>query len=1000
MVIKKVFDLCLIFITALSLLGCNGGDSDNSDSGSNLKPAIEQYPIINNDFFKPMRMEEKQKINFMEHIFTEYDADDLSVNLNVLEGGCKFLKLNNTTYEAISESEGLCVIEYSSEGLNNERSSAEAFLLASKSGILTSYPPFSHLTTTAGETLSIDIIKHLESLGIDTSDLVIDEHLFTTGVGSSSFDLATNKITFKSDEFGVSSIFYSMKNSSGSYVGFGRVDISVSSDLNTMPIANNAIYPDIIEFGKEYIVDLESLRTPTGEPLIMDPDSGDSSLLQLIDLNSYEGLLTFFDEADVYNKKFRIKIPASASNVFDAAYTITDHNGGYAVGIIRFRVNSPSDLTPWKDIYYKNYKRFIAPMTKEIADIVIGFPVLTSNIEDDIIIGKSFNVITLNYDDALNYCSSLGAKLPTEQEFNNLFKIQGNLYLSDKWPHKQKYWLDSGKIFDVNNGSILVSSSDSLNYITCVKGGLRASKLVKDNSFADGVDLNEVAFYLESVWGLPFSNELVSFEGDSDLILPTPAFTDLLGWANAKVSSLLPGSYSLTGKYIDDSITETTNFSKAPIVRITGASDSCIYGKCTRIPVVASASDEYSEVYVSVTHPTTGDPVVGAKVEINRSSRMDPDENDIIFHFSTAGDPAYSSTSICVTSVLGICSFNVKRIDNYESFLDAYFDVSIVGSADKVEDYLSYTSLFTRYQGHFDFNLHMPDSLAGDPLRYDKTLAFEPLETACTVAPFSPDVENYMADSTISDPDAKYGFVNESRYSYPILSSPHTVLMGTFAPPPYNSVAEKEQTLNIDMYSYVAYFPNKEEYPTQYNNCLKPQGFNPFFFNVSRLHKNSEDNNGADDRYSRKLLFNVRGGMGNVYFKAKPLVSIPTSEVEFMVSFWYYIPDRVSLFTGAGTSSPEATVVDNIYSMREGSKVHMNFKSGTFNDNVLTVDLVDVVQNKPELLNTWMKIEKTFIIPNDKKNDIVMSLQGETSAADANGFMALDEWSVAIKPHY
>ncbi|MGR5240172.1 Ig-like domain-containing protein [Photobacterium damselae] len=547
------------FIIAALLTGCNGSSNEVGDSGSQEN---KQMPPIASSFVKRITSNYQNNLDFSDYIYDE-DIEHVEVTTNVESGSCKFENVNGLKTKVTSSNDGLCIFNYKVTNAHGLSSTQNASVIAASTIGVIQYPVLTNYSATANSDLTIDVFSDLiaKDPTLDMSDKIIDE-VFTVGVGNSTIDIDGKKIVFIGSDFGVSSILFTVKNKSDSELaGYGRIDIAVSSSFNSQPQAKQVLFDKVLEPGVEYSVELDSF-TP---PIISDPDMDD---LQLVDLKAYEGSLMVkpSDALNLFNKRFYVKFPLSSSNIHDVSYTVSDHKGGYATNIIRFKVKSPLD-SYWHDIIYKDYKRFTAPLTKEL--MALQYPSITESFtEDDIVAGDKIEVSIADIDTARSFCTSKGSRLPRYDEFDNLYKLKGNLYTSDNWPHKLHYWLSDGTAFDINTGSV-VSSSPSKSYITCVKGGIETYTKVIDNSIVGTGISNQIDFFLKDIYGAPLVRELVNFnaQGSSEISFSsTSAATTSKGMVSAEFIANNEGVYNIAANYIDDELVSDTSFAKLNII--------------------------------------------------------------------------------------------------------------------------------------------------------------------------------------------------------------------------------------------------------------------------------------------------------------------------------------------------------------------------------------------------------------------------------------------------
>lgn len=712
----------LLSMIIMITIGCK--DNNLSDDLSHQSQAT--FPQTNSFVKKIITESTKNVVDFKDYIYDE-DIDSINVTPIIESGNCILERKSTSIFSVYNNEDEICIVNYNT--INSSGKSAidnAAFLSLSSVGTV-QYPVLTDYSASIDEPLIINVLEELQLKDptLDLSGATLGE-TFTTGVGYSDLDSVNNNITFIGTEFGVANILYTIIDSTSSeLLGYGRIDISVSSSLNTQPEAHEVLYPDIITPNVEYLVDLSAFSPSP----ISDPDKDE---LQLIDVNSFEGNFRFDDDSlyDVNNKKFYVTFPFSSANVQDVSYTITDHKGGYATNIIRFRIKQPSVLMYWRDIYYKNYKRFFAPLTSSLMELI--YPIYTSNLEDDLIEGEEFYVSTANFDTAKKYCSSRGARLPRDQELTNLYSLKGNLFVSDHWPHKLQYWASSGNSFNIETGELSTTSEDEEIYFSCVKGGLESVITITDGSIADGTTTNQTNFLVEDVYGVGIHGENVFFSSNEDTsisFLPgtNPGKTDVNGIAKSIFNSVDAGSYVIKGTFIDDILSTTSYFESAPAysVAILGTSDSCNFGKCTPMRFnYPSTVDNIALVNVRVTEDGSSSPEPGVSVKINSKS------SDGVL-FSSVDQPGWSESSVCVTDSIGSCTLKVASLSGTLS--QAHFVVSIESNGEHPErsDYISYSSLMNVTDGTFDQQLTLTGKKDSEFLEAyftidDKNLYFVP----------------------------------------------------------------------------------------------------------------------------------------------------------------------------------------------------------------------------------------------------------------------------------
>lgn len=674
----------LIFLSLLN--GCNGGGSNDSDE---VDAHSDKMPPQATSFVKRISKSYQNELDFNNYIYDE-DINSIQVKPEIRSGSCELKLKIGTKFSVSSERNELCSIHYkvtNKSGLITEEDAA-VLSVSGAGGI--QYPVLANYAAVKDTPLTIDVISDLLSKDptLDFSGKIIGE-FFTTGMGSAFLDSGNTKITFTGSDFGVASILYTIIDEATSmFMGYGRIDIAISSSFNSQPEANSAEFSKIVKPNVEYLVDLNDF-TPS---IISDPDSDE---LQLIDFKTYEGSLRLdpVDALNVNNKRFYVKFPPSSANVHDVSYTVTDHKGGYATNVIRFKIDSPSASLYWRDIYYKGYKRFIAPLTKEIMQTIYP-PISGSYTEDDLIPDNSVEVSAANFDDARDYCISRGARLPRREEFINLYNLNGDISVSDKWPYKAPYWLDDATAFVITDKGLIETISDTTElYVTCVKGGLESYYVEKDNSAADNNEKNIIRFLLKDVYGIPSEDEMIVFDanGSSDITFESPSLTDSNGFSSAEFKSVSAGEFTINGHYVDDMLSAQSIFSEAKrnSIVILPSSDSC-QGKCT---VFKYGAAEIANVDIKVREDGTTNGVEGVNVVISSSSDS--------VEFSSDYGLSWHSSPTCTSSTSGLCNFKLRLT---KPLAIANFTVQIdgSGSSTRIDDFTLYTALTGLSEGSFD----------------------------------------------------------------------------------------------------------------------------------------------------------------------------------------------------------------------------------------------------------------------------------------------------------
>ncbi|MGL6370463.1 beta-prism lectin domain-containing protein [Aeromonas hydrophila] len=307
--------------------------------------------------------------------------------------------------------------------------------------------------------LSLTVSEYADG-SVDVSDgkLMLADSIIVLGSGTAVANMVNNTILYTAQESGIARILYEMTDDDGA-IYLGSVDVAVSQESNTAPIANNFSYPEApqtIKPGVDVLIDIKDY--------ISDPDEDN---LQLYDVYSFNGLAMIASPEDVGNTK--IKFKSFSPGTFYITYTITDHNAGFATAIIAVSVeNYYSDIElPDTAVVY-----MAPPSSNQASFLALNYQ---SFLETDIPGSNGeFGAAGFSYYAAKGFCDARGARLPT---FDELLKLKKSAKLKGYWPTKRNYWSSAPSILNVTYKSIdMISESDSsidlftheYAYVTCV----------------------------------------------------------------------------------------------------------------------------------------------------------------------------------------------------------------------------------------------------------------------------------------------------------------------------------------------------------------------------------------------------------------------------------------------------------------------------------------------------------------------------------------------------
>lgn len=437
------------------LSGCGGGGDGESDNSAQPTPPATTYAVSANDTIHAFKVNDIASVDLKP--FTA-SADGGAVHLKSLEvlGGdsvCHDAVKDKNGFSLKSDNAGSCVFKYTvSNEQGGTNSAISRTVVRAESAEPMAYSvqltPLS-LTLTENSTGSVDV---------SNGELTLTDNIILLGSGTAVADVLNNTISYDAQESGISRILYEMEDSAG-VVFLGSIDVAVSQEGNTAPIANNFSYPvapQVIKPGVDVFIDIKNY--------ISDPDEDD---IQLYNVYSFNGLATVASPEDINNTKIRFK--SFVPGTFYITYTITDHNAGFATAIIAVSVeNYYSDIElPDTSVVY-----MAPPSSNQAGFLALNYQ---SFLETDIPGSNGdFGAAGFSYFAAKGFCDARGARLPTLDE---LLQLKKSAKLKGYWPTKKNYWSSAPTILDITYKSIdMLSESDSsidlftheYAYVTCV----------------------------------------------------------------------------------------------------------------------------------------------------------------------------------------------------------------------------------------------------------------------------------------------------------------------------------------------------------------------------------------------------------------------------------------------------------------------------------------------------------------------------------------------------
>lgn len=456
------------------LSACNGGSGGNS-STDNVE--ITVTPEVVNIVTSPTQS--KAMVGEVSTVkVSATNSENVAMKLasvrSISGEACQVTSVEGLSFVTNSNVVGECQYEYTVSAENSDAYEGEG---SSITRVSVSETASDNTLPNLAETTDIDtpvtiVLSQALEGDIDTSIFYLSEDASVLGAGIVDADSNNNTLTFTPFEVGVSRILYSMTD--GASTMLGTIDVAVSDSQNTPPVASNYVREGKLDKGMLVTIDLTEYVS----------DAEDSVILESVRAYNAETEIT---SASEHTFTFRSSEPGA----HEIAYTVNDGRGGYDVGQVYIEVEPDFSLVQdWEDIVVYDPTidaeiTFIAPASKVLADYT-NTPYTGYRTQDGTSGPKNAEVVTMNLEQAQNYCATRNGRLPISREWELLNGSQGDLFSTQNWPAGTDFWSAdmlseaTGKSVNATNGATSELPKESgEGFVTCV---LLDSESVKDFS--------------------------------------------------------------------------------------------------------------------------------------------------------------------------------------------------------------------------------------------------------------------------------------------------------------------------------------------------------------------------------------------------------------------------------------------------------------------------------------------------------------------------------------
>ncbi|WP_345872230.1 hypothetical protein [Shewanella algae] len=490
----------LVFLPILAILhGCGGGEEQNQDLIPAPPVSANIYAQDTVNYFSTTGL---KRVDLSNRVSSATGAQLKLVDVKPLskDPACRAVTIDGQLSFSIQQNDSLaCDYRYrvqDSLGMYQAQASSR-IMISERANILPPAIAPKSILLNENESKIIDL-SYTDPQG-KVYQLLEDTVLL--GSGSIIIDTLNSSLTYTAAEKGTSRVLYHLQEINGEKILLGSIDIAVSSDGNIAPTVSYIDYAPLVKPGREIVIDVAEYIS--GEP---------GEQLQLTFADSFDAWVMPYDPLDITNTKlsFYADIPGD----YYVTYTIDDHRGGIAIGMVKVSVEN----------YYTNItlpspdeQIFLAPISQAQAE-KLGLN--TTCQLDSSVDYPEFCPAQMDVSVAKAYCHSRGGRLPSADE---LMKLSESGIANGYWPTTSSYWANhnfgAGNYYSLNlakgseSGS-MTPVTEKLN-VTCIADSLEYNV---DIPFPEKVKTNSI-IPISAIYYQGFDNVKKVYSGNIDFAL-------------------------------------------------------------------------------------------------------------------------------------------------------------------------------------------------------------------------------------------------------------------------------------------------------------------------------------------------------------------------------------------------------------------------------------------------------------------------------------------------
>ena len=332
---KLFFKYISLAVFTAVLFGCESeGNSTPEPITPPTPPPIIDAQLSAMDFHTSVQFSQKnQPLTFNISNYVAYSkANHIRLkNIEVLSDSqtCQISNINaeQQSFTIRPNKAGSCDYRYTISSKGEEKSAWASITFSAVQGVQTARNdhqqipkdnllPDINKATSVGETITFSVYDELSSELLAMNHPVFETSTMVAGSGL-AFITEEGDFNYYAVDIGLTKVSYSVVDNNG--LAFtGLINIDVSGDINTAPIANDATYDRTQGVGSELTLDI--MNFPGFGPLVEDTE-GDR--IQLVSIQAFNAEVKLADANDVTNTSFTFRGDSKA--IYTVNYTVYDH---------------------------------------------------------------------------------------------------------------------------------------------------------------------------------------------------------------------------------------------------------------------------------------------------------------------------------------------------------------------------------------------------------------------------------------------------------------------------------------------------------------------------------------------------------------------------------------------------------------------------------------------------------------------------------------------------